>query len=610
MKETNKPKEQFKDRLLAWSENNLGTKFSNLNPFQQSRQMLKFFILAVLEKLYPGLVPDDEGEMESSIIDGSGDGGADFLYRTDDGQVLIIQAKYHGKDAHESAEAVGRFCDIQERLLLGSQGKQNSLHKDLLDLAGQIDWENDTFRLYFITTGKSGDAVHDRVLQGISPTKAYPDLAEDRSELRYLDNSGLNQELREAISSSDFSDKNIEIPMMPDANGMPWCHFEGEQRDLYVGEVAGGILADILQAHKASLFTMNIRDYIGDSKTNKQIIETALNHPINFEYFNNGVTAVAGKIISDLPNHKLICSKMSIINGAQTVRSLLTATRKKGESQYKPLSLVRVIVRLMSFKYPDEVQFVSEVTKYNNTQNAVKIADFRSNDEVQKDISRRFNSLNLSGKRFDYKNKRSSKKRNTITVTMEELTKAIFAFRYGPDDFFGGTSKLFDSSSAGLYKQVFETPNCPLTESDFNLIAGTYFACSHIKTVWEDLKKKLRSNLGTMHPALERKGLIYFTVGEMERRSYDQENWDLNYDLSKLAKPNNWLVDTKSSQCLALAKAFDIASKILTQQYDARMKSDPSFKHRNWFREGRTLDDIRSGLDMALEFGHPPRIWS
>jgi ABC-type Fe3+ transport system substrate-binding protein len=37
-------------------------------------------------------------------------------------------------------------------------------------------------------------------------------------------------------------------------------------------------------------------------------------------------------------------------------------------------------------RYPAEVSFVGEVTRYNNTQNAVEIVDFRSNDEVQRDM--------------------------------------------------------------------------------------------------------------------------------------------------------------------------------------------------------------------------------
>ena len=147
MKESTKPKEQFKDRLVEWSQNNLGIKFGDLNAFQQSRQMIKFFVSEILEKLNPGIVPDDEGELEDSVVDGSGDGGADLLYRTDDGHVLLIQAKYRGNNSAESAEAVGRFCDLQERLLLATQGKQKGLRPDLVDLATQIDWDQDNFHL-------------------------------------------------------------------------------------------------------------------------------------------------------------------------------------------------------------------------------------------------------------------------------------------------------------------------------------------------------------------------------------------------------------------------------------------------------------------------------
>ena len=192
MKQRSSPKVQFKDRLIEWSQEDLGVSFSTLNNIQQSRQMIKFFVLEVLEKLYPGIVPDDEGELESSIIDGSGDGGADFLYRADDGQVLIIQAKYRGKDAPESAEAIGRLCDLPERLYLCSQGEQESIKKDLVELTTQIDWAEDRFRLYFITTGKTGDTVQDRVDQGLGQVSAFPDFLE-RSEFRYLDLQGLDR---------------------------------------------------------------------------------------------------------------------------------------------------------------------------------------------------------------------------------------------------------------------------------------------------------------------------------------------------------------------------------------------------------------------------------
>jgi hypothetical protein len=113
-----------------------------------------------------------------------------------------------------------------------------------------------------------------------------------------------------------------------------------------------------------------------------------------------------------------------------------------------------------------------------------------------------------------------------------------------------------------------------------------------------------------MHPALERKGIIFFAIGELERMAYGKQKWDLNTDLSRLAKPNSWMGDKASNPCSALAKAFEIAAKVIVQQYEIRQKNAAeTFKHRNWFRDAATLDDIRSGLDLALAFGTTPKIW-
>ncbi len=237
-----------------------------------------------------------------------------------------------------------------------------------------------------------------------------------------------------------------------------------------------------------------------------------------------------------------------------------------------------------------------------------KIADFRSNDAVQKDLARKFGELNLKGRDYEYKNKRSDKKRNTIAITLEDFTKAVYAFRFGPDDMFGGTSKLFDGSTSGLYTKVFEQPDEPLSYRQFALLAGTFLACDYVKTLWEKHRKLLRSKKQTMHPALERKGLIYFAIGELMRESYKRQKLDLDNDIAKLAKPNDWLTEPVKQPTASLSKSFEICSKVLSQQYDSK-KSNSNFKHRNWFRDEATLEDIRKGLDIALEFGFPPKLW-
>ena len=112
-----------------------------------------------------------------------------------------------------------------------------------------------------------------------------------------------------------------------------------------------------------------------------------------------------------------------------------------------------------------------------------------------------------------------------------------------------------------------------------------------------------------MPRALERKGLIYFTLGELERQSYAKNSWDLNHDLTRLAKPNAWLVNPKSISCESLRKAYDVASMVLVQQYDLKLMNDPGFKHRNWFRDPQTKVDIEKAIALALAFGTQPRLW-
>jgi hypothetical protein len=69
------------------------------------------------------------------------------------------------------------------------------------------------------------------------------------------------------------------------------------------------------------------------------------------------------------------------------------------------------------------------------------------------------------------------------------------------------------------------------------------------------------------------------------------------------------LADSGSKPSAALSKAFEVGSMVLTQQYDLKKRTDVGFKHRNWFRDAGTLADIKAGLELALAFGSPPRIW-
>jgi len=38
---------------------------------------------------------------------------------------------------------------------------------------------------------------------------------------------------------------------------------------------------------------------------------------------------------------------------------------------------------------------------------------------------------------------------------MEEFTKTLYAFQYGPDDVYGGTGHVFDATAEGGYAKLF-----------------------------------------------------------------------------------------------------------------------------------------------------------
>ena len=161
----------------------------------------------------------------------------------------------------------------------------------------------------------------------------------------------------------------------------------------------------------------------------------------------------------------------------------------------------------MGFALGKDTDFLSDATRFNNTQNAIKVSDFRSNDPFQKELNRRFSGISRHGKPFVYKNKRSREAvSGRIPITMDDFAKTIHAFRYGPDDMFGGTRYLFDVSAKGGYEKVFGDPGFHPTDDDFRLLAGTYFVCDEIHSLWKE-KREEDNARGALCPDLSAGGL-------------------------------------------------------------------------------------------------------
>jgi hypothetical protein len=474
----------------------------------------------------------------------------------------------------------------------------------LHEVVSDIDWDSDYFYLQFLTLGKVSEHsnIKARVEDGVNLVPHLKDLSE-RLEFQFSDEADLNEKLREALSAGETLEQEIVVHFRP-ADERSWWIEIGDKTDrkMYVGQVSGSELADLYRTYKYRLFSLNIRDYVGETATNKAIIETATDNPENFLFFNNGVSAVASRIDPDETNGTLRCTRFSIINGAQTVRSLRKAqVRDKGGS----LKNSRVLIRISEFSLAKDHEFLTDITRYNNTQNSVKISDFRSNDPVQKDLSRKFQGVVRRGKTYWYKNKRSRETRDrVIAISLEELAKTVHAFRFGPDDVWGGTKYMFEIGPKGGYEKVFGPPVGHLNEAEFRLLAGTYFACEEIRNLWEEDKRKSQGNDEALQPAIERRWMVYFTVGELLRLAYKNAPGELDEDLRRLSRPQ-WLDEEAGPPMSCLDELYGIAASALRQTYEADSRTTDDFRHRNWFRSDATLTSIRGTIETIPVYRGP-----
>jgi hypothetical protein len=132
---------------------------------------------------------------------------------------------------------------------------------------------------------------------------------------------------------------------------------------------------------------------------NKGMRNTIMNEPKMFFAYNNGITATAEAIETDIENGSARIKQiknLQIVNGGQTTASLYTALIKS------KADLEHVYVQMKLTIVPSEQleQVVPKISEYANTQNKVNAADFFSNHPFHlriEDFSRRLWAPSIEG---------------------------------------------------------------------------------------------------------------------------------------------------------------------------------------------------------------------
>ena len=223
----------------------------------------------------------------------------------------------------------------------------------------------------------------------------------------------------------------------------------GDKWNAVCASVPASWLNELFRAHQSDLFSANVRGYLGSRQTNRNINynikETAQTQPGRFWAYNNGLTALVNEVSVSTDGASLTIKGIAIVNGAQTTGAL-------GNVEASSLGDARVLARFVKC---DDAAVIREITRYNNSQNKIEPADFRSNDSVQERLRREFEELGD----VRYSGARRGGVADVIKRPGENMipsstaAQALAAFHRDPDLAYNQKSRIWESDQ--MYGRYF-----------------------------------------------------------------------------------------------------------------------------------------------------------
>lgn len=400
--------------------------------------------LAVLAVSQLAEVPLEE--LGQYVTDGSKDGGIDLIYfDSRESTLYLAQSKWHD-DGHGSIELGDalKFVDGVRKVLDNDLGQLNErINARKADIERAVYDANAKFVLVVAHTGQ--EPLSEEVAATFS---SYVTSQNDTSELmfhRVFAQAELHRAVSAGLAGAPIS---LEVQMAG------WGQVREPHFAIY-GQVCATDVATWMQTHGNRLFDKNLRQFLGGSTVNQDLVATLIERPIDFWYFNNGITAVATDVAkkpiggNSTESGTFECHGFSVVNGAQTVGSIHAAAIQSPESVARAMVPVRIISSAKS-----HTGFSSEVTRCTNTQNAIEKRDFVALDPEQERIRQ---ELHIEGVEYAYKT-------GTATGTggkRFDLTEATVALACANPDVSLAVQakreigKLWEDITKAPYKQLF-----------------------------------------------------------------------------------------------------------------------------------------------------------
>lgn len=529
------------------------------------------FTLQMVDYFYYNKNIGEQGIREN-FVDGSADGGIDYIFNKDDVMYLV-------------------------------QGKTSEglSYEDIRNIFFKMNTTINNFE----------KMKYDSYSEKLKSTylNAYDDLSENKNiTLVLFTKTEFTENLKlkiDELKKEDFlcnynveiyDAKDIEFKVMTISSDKEFIKqdsikLSGAKNVLKYGE--NGIIVNIKASslkrlyakhYNDGLFSYNLREYISQKNVDDGIENTIKREKDNFWFYNNGITI--GCEDFDIDGYVLKLYNFSIINGAQT-------TTKIGESKLidneYDFDIVCKVVKAND-GLNDESGFIMKISEASNSQKPIKARDLKANAREQKILQNKCaenkNSLAIEIKR-GVKPKNYYKVEKWQRVTNEYVGQLILAcLLQRPGSARSGKVTIFTSEK--VYNQIYKNRklDCDII-FDLVRIADKYeeFKNSYANDVADvDLIAACKNGKFT---ALAIIFYLYKRFHNIVENCFDEKLNDDNIVNTKLTL--NYREDDYDKK---INELFKFIIKKLSDIYEKKKESLKLTSYSNFFKTDKTYQDV------------------
>ncbi|MBS7703179.1 AIPR family protein [Chelatococcus asaccharovorans] len=346
---------------------------------------------------------DEDDALEAAAADGGNDQGIDLAFAdATTEKIIVIQAHCPENTTKKCPKAKWDAVLSSVPFVIDPSNLGKNGRPDLEETISSLKESNPDFQIMIclITLGKNSDEIRGSV---VAHSKRQKDI-----EFLFVPQEDIISRYKALV----LAGQGVPEDTLEFCGGI--IEDKGEYGRAWIGSVSATELQRLHGKHGSDLFAGNVRLFLGARKggINEQIINTATDSPGIFWALNNGVTIVADTATAKKPSGKiniLSLKRFSIVNGCQTTTSLVQA-----QAAAEAKVLVRVIAAKNSIK--------TDIVRYNNSQNAIKIWTVRSADHVQQVLRGEFKKINVD---YAPKQEGSRRKKGDKIIELDKVAQYI-----------------------------------------------------------------------------------------------------------------------------------------------------------------------------------------